>query len=220
MSIKSINSNVGNVGIEGYPDECPFCHKMIIPTFFHGYQNGLVLEVVHYCPNTECLKSFIGYYQRTSSSAGSYYYKFNGKTTVGNPIGKNFNDSVKSISNNFILIYNQAYAAEQLDLKEICGVGFRKALEFLIKDYLISIKPEDKENIEKKLLGTCIEQFVDDNKIKSVAKRATWLGNDETHYVRRWEGKNLEDLKKLIDMTVHWIEMELLTKSFESEMPG
>ncbi len=31
--------------------------------------------------------------------------------------------------------------------------------------------------------------------------------------------KNLQDLKKLIELTVHWIEMEKLTESFEAEMP-
>jgi hypothetical protein len=50
--------------------------------------------------------------------------------------------------------------------------------------------------------------------------RAVWIGNDVTHYIRKWEGKNLEDLKKLIELTVHWIEMEALSKSFEDEMPG
>ena len=31
--------------------------------------------------------------------------------------------------------------------------------------------------------------------------------------------KNLTDLKKLIDLTLHWVEMEKLTESFEDEMP-
>ncbi len=47
--------------------------------------------------------------------------------------------------------------------------------------------------------------------LREIAKRAAWLGNDETHYVRKWEGKDLEDLKRLISLTIHWIEMEKLT---------
>lgn len=144
---------------------------------------------------------------------------FNGEGTRGNLIGREFSETVNEISNIFTTIYNQAYAAEQQNLTEICGVGYRKALEFLIKDYAILNKPAEKEKIEKKLLGPCITEYVDDAKVKSVAKRAVWLGNDETHYIRKWEGKNLEDLKKLIDLTIHWIEMEALTKSFETDMP-
>lgn len=68
-------------------------------------------------------------------------------------------------------------------------------------------------------LGNCIKSYVDDSRIKTVAQRAVWLGNDETHYIRKWEGKNLNDLKKLIELTVHWIEMERLTESFKEEMP-
>jgi len=41
----------------------------------------------------------------------------------------------------------------QQDLKEICGVGYRKALEFLIKDYVILNHDDEKEKIEKNSLG-------------------------------------------------------------------
>ena len=53
-----------------------------------------------------------------------------------------------------------------------------------------------------------------------MAERAIWLGNDETHYVRVWEAQSLADLKKLISLTLHWIEMEELTNSFEVNMPA
>jgi hypothetical protein len=89
----------------------------------------------------------------------------------------------------------------------------------VIKEYIIANNPSEKEIVEKKFLGNCISDYVNDERIKIVAKRAVWLGNDETHYIRKWEGKNLLDLKKLIDLTVHWIEMEFLTKDFEVEMP-
>lgn len=210
-----IYSDSGKVTVEGLPDKCPFCHKTITPNFLYGHRNDSIMEVILVCPDLGCKKSFIGYYNRQSNQV----FKFNGYTTIGNLLGRDFSDTIMSISESFTVIYNQAFAAEQQDLTEICGVGYRKALEFLIKDYLILNKPSDKEKIEKKLLGSCISEYVDDNRLKTVSKRAVWLGNDETHYIRKWDGKNLDDLKKLIDLTVHWIEMESLTKSFESEMP-
>jgi hypothetical protein len=210
-----ISTDMGQVVILGLPNKCPFCHRAINPDFRYGHKNGDILEVFFVCPHYACEKSFIGYYDiYLNGTCG-----FREQTTVGNLVGKEFGETIKSISENFIIIYNQAFAAEQQQLTEICGVGFRKALEFLIKDYIINNKPDSKEKVEKKLLGVCISEYVDDERIKTVAKRAIWLGNDETHYIRKWEGKNLEDLKKLIDLTVHWIEMESLTKSFESEMP-
>ena len=41
---------------------------------------------------------------------------------------------------------------------------------------------------------------------------ATWLGKDETHYVRIWNDKDIEDLKMLMQLTVYWISRELLTR--------
>lgn len=214
---KGIISDKGNVTIMNYPEECPFCHKAITPQALFSYKKSQKLEVIFVCPNLSCDKCFIGYYRLVSSPS---QYSFDGEITVGTQVGKTFNDPIDNISPSFVTIYNQAFAAEQLHLKEICGVGYRKALEFLIKDYAILNYPTGKEIIEKKLLGPCITEFVTDDRVKSVAKRAVWLGNDETHYIRKWEGKNLNDLKKLIDLTVHWIEMEALSKSFEEEMPG
>ena len=92
-------------------------------------------------------------------------------------------------------------------------------MEFLIKDYLISENPDDKETIRAKPLGQCINDDVADPNIKSVSERATWLGNDETHYVRKWSGKDVGDLKSLIALSVHWIEAALLTKKLIHEMP-
>ncbi len=209
-----ISTDVGKVRIAGFPNKCVYCHKTITPNYLFGHNNQWIMEVTLVCPNLECRKSFIGYYESSND-----IFHFNGETSIGNLIGKQFSETINSISENFTIIYNQAFSAEQQNLTEICGVGYRKALEFLIKDYIILNKPNEKEKVERKLLGSCISEYVDDNKIKSVAKRAVWLGNDETHYIRKWNGKNLEDLKKLIDLTIHWIEMEHLTKSFEEEMP-
>ena len=89
----------------------------------------------------------------------------------------------------------------------------------MIKDYLISIKPEKAEIIKKSALSQCINDYVESTNIKNVAKRAVWLGNDETHYVRLWENKDIEDLKKLISLSCHWIIDERETLKILNEMP-
>lgn len=47
---------------------------------------------------------------------------------------KSFSDAIKKISPDFVRIYNQALKAENSNLTDICGPGYRKSLEFLIKD--------------------------------------------------------------------------------------
>ena len=108
-----------------------------------------------------------------------------------------------------------------MGLNQICGVGYRKALEFIIKDYLLmNISDESKrDSIRKKFLGNCIKEDVSSTNIKEVAKRAVWLGNDETHYTRIWIEKDVSDLKHLIDLTIRWIENEIETQRLLASMP-
>lgn len=215
-----INTVSNPCEIDMLPDTCPFCHQKIIPIIKYvreyTYDKFNYLDVFLICPNSKCNSSFIAYYKRTYPSP---LYLYQNRTSVGNPIKKMFSNEIIEISADFCIIYNEAYFAEQHNLEQICGVGYRKALEFLIKDYLIKDNPSQEEDIKSKLLGKCISEYVSDTKLKSVSKRAVWLGNDETHYVKKWEGKDLSDLKSLIDLTIHWIEAEVLTKKMESDMP-
>ena len=68
-------------------------------------------------------------------------------------------------------------------------------------------------------LGKCIEDLIDETRIKSCAKRAAWLGNDETHYTRKWEEKDINDLKSLINMTVNWIDLVIESDKYLTSMP-
>lgn len=212
--------------IDDIPKICPFCHNSIRPNVVIAYidtdkeiYHHTILNVLFNCPHSNCRESFIGYYTYKNQTTRGYEFIFDDKVSIGNLKGRVFNTTISDLSNSFVKIYNQSLSAEQMNLNEICGVGYRKALEFLIKDYAIHKFPSESDRIEKKMLAQCIGDYVSDDKIKSVAKRAVWIGNDETHYVRKWEGKSLTDLKKLIDLTLHWIEAELLTESFELEMP-
>jgi hypothetical protein len=104
-------------------------------------------------------------------------------------------------------------------LDQLVGIGLRKALEFLIKDFAISEHKEKEDEIKKEWLGKCIELYIADEKVKQCAKRATWLGNDHAHYVKKWEGKDVTDLKLLVTLTVNWIHNHLVTKQFVGDMP-
>lgn len=179
--------------------------------------NGEKVQIQFLCPDRRCQSIFTGYYWRAPNSSSNYNLN---NVSKGTKKLKELPKPIEEISPAFAKIYQQADAAEQDGLLEICGVGYRKAIEFLVKDYAIKKFPDRKEEIEKKFLGKCIEDFIDDARVKSVAERATWLGNDEAHYVRQWEGKDLEDLKALIRLTIHWLEMVAETERFEREMPG
>lgn len=217
---KTQDGDNSTVRINNVPDECPQCHTKgtFSPLVLHLNNRATdekKLEVVFRCPNARCYKTFIGYYGRHQS--GHYNLK-SSKPREYNQ--KKFSETIEAISLDFSEIYNQALKAEDDNLDKICGPGYRKALEYLVKDYLTSnIEGGEKEEIKKETLGNSIANRITDTNIKEVAKRAVWLGNDETHYIRKWEEKELQDLKSLIDLTVHWIEAEALTKKLLEDMP-
>lgn len=125
---------------------------------------------------------------------------------------------VSEVSPMFVEIYAQAFAAERYDLAHIAGVGYRKALEFLIKDFLKQQSPSEADVIEGKFLGKCISDHVDDPMLKTTAERAAWLGNDEAHYTRVHVDHTIDDLKILIKLTEHWISSHHLTKGFGASL--
>lgn len=208
--------NKRSVYLNDYPDLCPACHKQITPNY-----NGRVfttdeiqVSAVLTCPNPHCESSFIAVYYLKDNMTHFYFNHI----FMIKPQMESYSDEIETLSPQFTKIYNEAYFAEQNKLLEICGVGYRKALEFLIKDYLIKKFPDKEEEIKSTLLGKCIKDFVQDTRIKETSKRAVWLGNDHTHYVKKWESKDLSDLKLLIKLSVNWVESEIMTEALINSM--
>lgn len=217
MQIKLISGDT--INLTEKPDTCPFCHEKTNPNVYTGdIIKDHIAEVFMSCPNKKCNRTFIAIYSYCPETVRNF--KFEGLSFLQALRLKQFADIITNISPSFVSIYNQAFQAEQMQLKEICGVGYRKALEFLIKDYLITKKPEQEEKIKKEKLGNCIRDGIENSRLKRMAKLAVWLGNDETHYIRKWVDKDIHDLKNLIDITVSYLETELLADKYEAEMPN
>lgn len=199
--------------IERKSVKCPFCGVINIPEYLF-LKN--VENVFTQCTNPTCRNMFITQF----STVGVRKPVFTKILPTALPEKRTFSDIISELSPIFCEIYNQAYIAEQTNLMQICGTGYRKSLEFLIKDYLISTLPEDQhEAIKNKFLNNCIRDNISNINIKTVASRAVWLGNDETHYTRKWEDKDINDLKSIIELTLHWIESEIRTQKLLEDMP-
>nr|WP_321316049.1 hypothetical protein [uncultured Ligilactobacillus sp.] len=115
---------------------------------------------------------------------------------------------INSVSPKFVKIYTQALQAEKLNLDELAGMGLRKAIEFLIKDYAIKNNPKSKEDIKKYFLSKVINDFIEDNTLKKLAEGAVWIANDETHYVKEWPNKDINDIKQYIKCFINYIELK------------
>lgn len=227
---KDSNGTGHSIIADKRPDTCPCCHNGIEPkfkfAFFHDNEYPTVrdnyVQAVFQCPRHDCYRIFIADYFQWNEGP---YHDARGRYELRrlSPYWyqkKIFPECIQKISPQFCAIYNDAAAAESFRLSNVVGPGYRKALEFLVKDLLISEYPADEEEIKKAWLSYLIRDRIQDTNVKSCAERAAWLGNDETHYLRQWEDKDIKDLKTLITLAANWIENHLLTKTYREDMKG
>ena len=127
------------------PSYCPLCKHAIQPKELHlstfkNEKQRWFISIMYLCKH--CYQTFIvlhkcqltntnSFTQRSQYSAEIMYIEPNRFTP------QTFDSHIHDVSPDFVNIYNQALAAENSRLNEIAGVGYRKSLEFLIKDYLI-----------------------------------------------------------------------------------
>ena len=224
MADKKIKVHLENgqsvyIEIDRCPDYCPICHNKIQPIMTTSFSDIKRAQLVFRCPNEDCKELFISYYTQNPDFRISTIYLLRGSLPWRTQ-NREFPEEIKQISEMFIKIYNESREAEHHGLTEICGAGYRKALEFLVKDYLIKVKNLPADDIKRADLGRdCINRYIGDGNLKACAIRAAWLGNDQTHYYVKWEDKDLQDLKALLELTLHWIQSEYLTKKILAEMP-
>jgi hypothetical protein len=213
------------ISLNVFPDKCPACMTPGHPTFVsaafvHGDRTKAVYAVFR-CPISACRALYVATY-RNPIEYGTTPVPLTGTPMLRFVEKKEFPKNIVNASAPFCETYNQAFIAEVNGLNQICGPGYRKSLEFLVKDYLVGYKykdvPEKQEDVKELFLGAAIEKHIDEERIKRCAQRAVWLGNDETHYTRKWVDKDIQDLKSLIMMTVNYIDMTIESDRYLAEM--
>ena len=111
---------------------CPHCGYSIKPETNLVDRKPSFAWLLHQCPN--CDKFFLSEYTITDSFSYDLvktYPTFIPRVEVP--------DKVETVSPRFKKIYQQASTCESMSLDEIVGMGYRKALEILVIDYLLSI---------------------------------------------------------------------------------
>ena len=172
-------------------------------------EEPLSFERIFQCPRSQCGHLFVGRY---TPWGPSQVYALR-KCVPLELQDASVSPEIRALSPDFYDVFNQAQKAERSGWVLVAGPGFRKALEFLIKDFACKLHPTETDTIKKIELGLCIQEYMANEMVKETARRAAWLGNDETHYLRKWEDMDLQDLKSLLDLVVATIQSELLYES-------
>ena len=219
IQAKTLDGDTEYFRIDVPPDRCPQCHTAVHPKWIsqHISFNKSEAYLTFLCTSRRCLRPFVATYRRTSFHGNDYALKFTAPRTT---VRSSFPETISQVSPTFCEVYGQVENASSDDLEQLVGIGLRKALEFLVKDFSKSEHPDSAMEVERMPLGKCIDTYISDQNVLQCAKRAAWLGNDETHYIRKWTDKDVSDLYLLVRLTVNWIDNHLLTKKYVNEMSG
>ncbi|MDO0133310.1 DUF4145 domain-containing protein [Clostridioides difficile] len=170
LEYNKIASNFGKYKLEKLR-RCPRCGDGIDPIYRINAENDFDLVVVYLCPL--CREMIVVKYMPKLDMSYSDEWQIAEIYPKGSRIRK-FPDSIKEISSRFCNVYKQAESALNNDLDEICGMGFRKALEVLVKDYLTNdnckkaIEALDKLKQEIDIL----DETEKESKIKEIGKNS------------------------------------------------
>lgn len=191
---ESLNDDFSKKNLEiEYPSVCPMCHKSGDPSYLSSYY----IDDEHTYPNLfvhffchNCEKTFLGNYH-----IGPYHglTELMGFEPISRVEEREFPKHIKDLSPDFCNIYNQAYASEQYELKD---------------------------NIVKAPLSRCINDYIDNNRIKKLAVASAWLGNDETHYERKFKDYNTDNLVEFINAIVSFIDSDISAVNAERMIEG
>lgn len=220
ISINIMFPNVGSPfrGEADIEEYCPHCGKEVMPAVI--YSAGTEKHDAEYneiavllrCPRSECRKHNVqsfSYKKSTSSSSiisNMTRIKYTFKPQLINDLPKEINETFTD----FKSIYDQSLEAESLGLDQIAGIGFRKSLEFLIKSYALLRDPDSQSKIEKETLNNTIQnRYGDFPKIQKLAELAAWIGNDETHFVKKHTEIDINDMKKFLRSAALFIAADM-----------
>lgn len=166
-------------GVE-HPNICPHCHVVNNPSLQFNVaskdtDNSHSNISVWQCANQKCGKIFVALYKVQDGKVKIIRF------LNGLPKGPDWPKPILELQSTngdsenkskFIKTYLQSLEAESFGLDELAGMGYRKAIEYLVKDWAIKNNLEDKEKIEKSWLGAVIKGYYEDD-LKEILERAT-----------------------------------------------
>lgn len=109
---------------------------------------------------------------------------------------------VQDLSPRFVDLYRQAQAAEDLEAWDVAAMGYRAALEVLLKDYAIRALGRDEKAVARSKLADLIVEVFHEQELVNCADVVRLLGNDYTHFQRRYTDVDFVNIRRYLDLLV------------------
>lgn len=206
------------------PRQCMHCNQTGVQNFINGIltkgrhdqYSGIAFFTCSLCASTTIhflvryTVDMRGYSRPVYQSVQTIPTKKEGIENISSDIQDEFPE--------FFEIYLQSKEAEKESLNQIAGMGYRKALEFLVTDYLLKYPvleaPQEWLKDPKTSLSNKISK-IQSNRMQTLAKAVSFLGNDETHYTRRHPEHDIESMKAFINVLLSEVNNEIEFKKAE-----
>ena len=190
------------------PMLCPHCGAyqdgiLSTRTLFEKQDNYRFGVISYKC--THCAKFYLVTYRIDLSAKIAEFVGFYPTQTVTYE-----NAVLQEYFPRFIDSYNQALRAELRGDIELSAVGYRQALECLIKDYAIQELGMDRADVSNKKLVKAIAEYLGESDLAATADVVRILGNDYAHYERRYPEHDFALLKRYMEIFVKLVETKLL----------
>lgn len=211
FSFENDPKHITNSAVLDTTIECPDCgNKNSFEFPCNGIGIGGEINYIVKCQN--CKKFFIAKY--FSHEIGTYKYEQTFSAIY--PSGKfkhKFPQEIENISSKFIEIYQQAMTAKNQGLNELVGIGLRKAIEFLIYDYIKNVLAlEPAKTLENRIKQINVQNV----NVHSTLVR--WVGNDNTHVEIKHPEFSIAEMIKSIDLVVYYLFAEYKSKEIAEKI--
>ena len=198
------------------PNVCPDCQQSGDHTMLNQSINRVDKEVSLTLECTMCYSIFFAKFDVITPKEKFHHIgpviTYLKQTFPLQKVETNLPEEMNALFPEFENIYSQATYAEVHGLDLIKGIAFRKAVEFLVKQYLIDSDPDQEQEIRDEFLGKSIKR-IQHPLIHKLSTAATWLGNDEGHFTRKHEDYDVADMKRFILALSHLIVAEKVAEA-------
>lgn len=207
---KSCNDFDSNyIGRYNKPATCPHCGFGTDATFLNktvfDFESKFLLLAT--CKCTSCQKTFFFLCEREPKGDGKFIYMH--PSISFSPFKSNI---LEKISPRFIEMYNQSLQAEFAKSYDLAAIGFRTSLEILIKDFAITELYIPEDEAAKKTLCDAISSYLGQTDLLKTADVVRILGNDHTHYKRKYPQHDFDLLKGYMDIFLKQIKVQYMIK--------
>lgn len=190
------------------PDICPRCGRDLVPKPLYFEYLSHVGAYYYYTATVLCPQCKKPIYLDISVPE-STHNTYCGKVNSFFPSNKilDLPSGIGNLYPDFCRIYNQAALSEARGLSEICGMGYRRALEMLVKQYALKAFPGNTDAINNEKLMQTINR-IENPRIQALAQASAWIGNDQTHLQVKHPEYTVVDIKAFIKSLCYYILME------------